>query len=62
MAARLKDKGLEEIGAFKRRVMRQRSLDRIGKADADWLIEHVEAIEKFVGKMSEKPELERELF
>jgi hypothetical protein len=62
MAARLKDKGRDEIGSFKRRVMRQRSLERISKGDADWLVEHVEEIEKFINKMSELPDRESEFF
>ncbi len=62
MAARLKDKGREELGSFKRRVLRQRSLERISKGDADWLVEHVEEIERFINKMTEKPELEKELW
>ena len=62
MASRLKDKGREELSSFKRRVMRQRSLERISKGDADWLIEKVEEIEKFIGVMNEKPDVERSLF
>lgn len=62
MAARLKDKGREELGAFKRRVMRQRALERISKGDTDWLIEKIEDIEKFINKMSELPDKESEYF
>ena len=62
MAARLKDKGREELGAFKRRVMRQRSLERIGKGDADWLIERIEEIERFLNIMDERPDKESEYF
>lgn len=62
MAARLRDKGREELGAFKRRVMRQRALERISKSDADWLTEKVEEIEKFINKMSELPDKESEFF
>lgn len=61
MADRLKDKGLrDELAPFKRRVLRQSSLGRVSKADADWLVGKLDEIEAFVIKMKEKPELERE--
>lgn len=62
MASRLKDKGREELGSFKRRVMRQRALERIGKEEADWLTEHVEEIERFLNTMKELPDKEKELW
>lgn len=62
MAARLKDKGLEELDSFKRRVLRQRSLMRIGETERKWLVEHVEEIERFVHKMTELPDRESEMF
>lgn len=62
MASRLKDKGREELGSFKRRVMRQRALERIGKAEADWLTEHVEEIERYLNNMKELPDKEKELW
>ena len=62
MAARIKDKGLEELGSFKRRVLRQRSLMRIGEAERKWLIEHVEEIERYVARMNELPDKEKEMF
>lgn len=62
MASRLKDKGRRELGSFKRRILRQRSMDRIGKTDADWLTERVEEIERYLDKMTEYPELERKYF
>lgn len=62
MAARIKDKGLEELGSFKRRVLRQRSLMRIGEAERKWLVEHVEEIERYVARMNELPDKEKEMF
>jgi len=61
MAERLKDKGLkDELGPFKKRVLRQASLRRISKADADWLVNRLNEIEARVMRMNEKPEKERE--
>lgn len=62
MASRIKDKGRQELGDFKRRVLRQASLERIGREDANWLIEKVEEIEKRVNKMKELPDKESEFF
>jgi hypothetical protein len=62
MVARLKDKGREELAAFKRRVMRQASLERISRGDANWLIAKVEEIDAHLIKMSEKPDVERSMF
>jgi len=60
MVDRVKDKGLKELQSFKRRVLRVASFTRISKSDADWLVEHTEEIERYVSRMNEKPELERE--
>lgn len=60
MVDRVKDKGLKELQSFKRRVLRVASFTRISKADADWLVEHTEEIERYVGRMNERPERERE--
>ena len=62
VAARLKDKGLEELGAFKRRVKRQASLQRIGREDENWLVEKVEEIERRISRMTELPDKESEFF
>jgi hypothetical protein len=62
MVARLKDKGREELSSFKRRVLRQRSLERISGEEATWLVERVEEIERFVSRMNEKPDLEGPMF
>jgi hypothetical protein len=62
MAARLKDKGREELAAFKRRVKRQETLERISKGDADYLIGLIDKIDAHVIKMSEKPDIERSFF
>jgi hypothetical protein len=51
-----------ELQSFKKRTKQLEALGRIKPSDADWLVDHVEEIERFVGKMHEKPELERELF
>lgn len=63
MAERIKDKGLrDELNPFKRRVLRQASLRRISKADADWLVDRLNEVEARVIAMQEKPELERRAF
>jgi hypothetical protein len=62
MAARIKEKGMEELAAFKRRVKRQGALNKIARANEEWLVEHIEEIERYVGKMQEKPELELDLW
>jgi hypothetical protein len=54
MAKALKDNGLQEIGAFKRRVRRQRAFGKIGQEDHDELIRLVELIEKRVVEMNEE--------
>lgn len=59
IVARIKDKGVKELQAFKRRAMQLAALQRISKADADWLVERVNEIERRVTTMQEKPELER---
>lgn len=58
--ARLKDKGAAELQSFKRRTKQLEALGRINPKDADWLVEHVEEIERFLTHMTERPELERE--
>lgn len=62
MAARLKDKGLEELASFKRRVKRQGAMTRIARENENWLVEHVEEIERYIAKMSELPDRESEFF
>lgn len=62
MVARIKDKGLEELGSFKRRVLRQASMEKVRRADSNWLVEHVEEIERFIHRMSEKPDKESEMW
>jgi hypothetical protein len=59
IVARMKDKGIKELNSFKRRAMQLAALQRISKADADWLVERVNEIERKVTTMHEKPELER---
>jgi hypothetical protein len=58
--ARLKDKGAAELQSFKKRTKQLEALGRIKPVDSDWLVEHVELIERFLSRMDEKPELERE--
>lgn len=60
MVARIKDKGRMELSSFRSRVLRQQSMGRISKADADWLVDKVNEIERRVSTMNERPERERE--
>lgn len=62
MAARLKDKGLEELASFKRRVKRQGAMTRIARENETWLVERVEEIERYIAKMNELPDRESEYF
>lgn len=55
----MKDKGVKELQSFKRRAMQLAALQRISKADADWLVERINEVERRVTTMHEKPELER---
>lgn len=59
MVARVKDKGRKELESFRKRVLQVAALQRISKADADWLVERINEIERKVSTMHEKPELER---
>jgi hypothetical protein len=59
IVARVKDKGRRELESFRKRVLQVAALQRISKADADWLVERINEIEKRVTTMNEKPELER---
>ena len=59
IVARMKDKGVKELQSFKRRAMQLAALQRISKADADWLVERINEVERRVTTMHEKPELER---
>lgn len=58
--ARIKEKGVAELHAFKKRTKQLEALSRISPGDADWLVSHIEEIERYIGKMTELPELERE--
>ena len=58
--ARLKDKGAKELESFKKRTKQLEALKRIAPAHSKWLVEHIEEIERYLAKMPEKPELERE--
>lgn len=62
MAARLKDKGREELGSFKRRVKRQGAMERIAREDENWLVSRVEEIERYLARMNELPDKESEFF
>jgi uncharacterized protein YecE (DUF72 family) len=58
MARPLKANGLQEAGALKTRIRRQRALGRIGQDDHDYLIEHLEKIEARIVEMDEETEEE----
>jgi hypothetical protein len=60
VVARVKDRGLIELGHFKSRVLRQKALNRIKGADADWLINKVEEVERYIIRMDEAPFKEQE--
>jgi hypothetical protein len=60
VVARVKDRGLIELGHFKSRVLRQKALRRLRGADANWLIAKVEEIERYVVRMDEAPYREQE--
>lgn len=62
MVARVKDRGLLELDKFKTRVQKVRSMKRLKGVDAQWLIEHVEEIERYVARMDEAPFKEKEIW
>lgn len=53
MAKGLKSAGVEELRAFRRRVIRQHSLERISKTDKDKLVDLVDQLEAHIVYMSE---------
>lgn len=54
MAKGLKDTGMQELSMLARRVRRQLSLERIGQADADFLMHHIALIEERIENMYEE--------
>lgn len=56
MAKPLKTAGMQELEAFRRRVMRQFSMERIKRADANKILDHITQIEKVVTEMWEDGE------
>ena len=60
MVARVKDRGMTDLDQFKKRVLRQKALGRLKGVDANWLVERVEEIERYVAKMDEAPFKEQE--
>lgn len=55
----MKDKGLKELQAFKKRAKQLEALGRIAPVDASWLVERTEEMERYINRMAEKPDLER---
>ncbi|ABD58471.1 gp58 [Mycobacterium phage PLot] len=53
MAGSLKDMGLKEVAALKKRVNRQYALNRINGGDRDNLIELINKVEAYIIKMPE---------
>lgn len=54
MARGIKTLGMHEIEAFRKRVIRQYSMERISRADHDFLIDAVDGIKARIVKMDEK--------
>ncbi len=54
MAKSLKESGVNELGALKRRVRRQHALERISKPDHDKLIALIDEIEATIVNMDEE--------
>lgn len=53
MAGSLKDMGIKELGALKKRVNRQYTLGRINKGDRDNLVTKIDDLEAYIIKMPE---------
>lgn len=49
----LKEKGVEEVRALRRRVVRSQAMERIGKADADYLVARLNEVEARIVSMPE---------
>lgn len=58
MARSLKDAGLEELLALKKRVNRQHALERIPRSSRDDLIDMIDGLETYIVNMDEKQERE----
>lgn len=56
MARTLKTKGLEELRALRNRARRQQGLGRIGAADAEFIVSHLNAVEARIISMRENNE------
>ncbi len=54
MARGLKTLGLEELDAFRKRVIRQRGLKRISRPDSEWILARVDELEARIVMMEEK--------
>lgn len=56
----VKDRGLEELQALRKRVVRAHAMGRIGKADNDFIVEHLNAVEARIIGMQEYGEGEED--
>lgn len=62
MARTLKTRGLEELRTLRRRVERQYALERIGRYDKEYLVEHLNRVEARIIGMTERNENGEEEF
>lgn len=56
----LKDVGLQEVQQLRRRARRARAMDRIGKADFDFIDDRLDEVEARIVSMRETDEYGRE--
>lgn len=62
MALPLKTKGLEELYSLKRRVKRQKAMERISKSDHDYLVSMLDDVEAKIVRMQEGDDKMRGVF
>lgn len=54
MVAKLKEKGIREIGTLKRRTLQLFALGRIDKKDSDFIVNKLSEVEQHIHTMDEK--------
>lgn len=59
MVARLKDKGLQELRSLRSRTLRLAGLERIGRLDAQFIVDKLDEVEARIVRMHERPQVER---
>lgn len=59
MARSIKDAGIQELGALKRRVNRQHTLERINRPQRDELVKAIEDLEVYIVEVLDEKQEEK---